>query len=128
MVLRRWIGVGALGIGGAFFSVGGVASRKLAISTSNITTAQDIQNRIGERNVVFSKTTCGYCDYAKRILLEHGVADLEVIELDKVEGGKQIQESLHQLTGQRTVPNVFIKGKWIGGCDDTIAAIHSGKI
>jgi glutaredoxin 3 len=32
-----------------------------------------------------------------------------------------------EITGQKTVPNVFVNGKHIGGCDDTLAAIASGK-
>jgi glutaredoxin len=32
------------------------------------------------------------------------------------------------MTGQRTVPNVFIRGKHIGGCDDTIKLQDSGKL
>lgn len=31
-----------------------------------------------------------------------------------------------EITGQKTVPNVFVNGKHIGGCDDTLAAIASG--
>ncbi|CAI0456174.1 unnamed protein product [Linum tenue] len=42
--------------------------------------------------------------------------------------GAEIQAALAQLTGQRTVPNVFIGGKHIGGCDDTMALNKSGKL
>ena len=40
--------------------------------------------------------------------------------------GADIQSSLRDMTGQNTVPNIFIKGKHIGGCDKTLAAIASG--
>ena len=44
-----------------------------------------------------------------------------------VSDGNAIQAELQAMTGQRTVPNVFVKGKHLGGCDDTLAAIKSGK-
>ena len=37
-------------------------------------------------------------------------------------------DALNQMTGQRTVPNVFINGKHIGGCDTTIALHSSGEL
>jgi glutaredoxin 3 len=44
-----------------------------------------------------------------------------------MENGTEIQSQLLKLTGQRTVPNIFVKGQHLGGCDDTLAAIQSGK-
>lgn len=46
----------------------------------------------------------------------------------KVEGGPQLQNALLELTGQRTVPNVFVKGQHIGGSDAVAAALASGHI
>jgi glutaredoxin 3 len=54
--------------------------------------------------------------------------DATVHELNKMEDGPDVQQALLELTGQRTVPNVFIKGNHIGGNDDTQAAAKSGKI
>ena len=51
----------------------------------------------------------------------------KVIELDKESFGEKIQAELASKTGQRTVPNIFVVGKHLGGCDDTHAAIASGK-
>ena len=51
-----------------------------------------------------------------------------VVELDKKDNGDAIQAALLEITGQRTVPSVWIKGKHIGGCDDTTAALGSGKL
>lgn len=42
--------------------------------------------------------------------------------------GADIQAALATMTGQRTVPNVFIKGKHLGGCDSTLAAIADGSL
>uniref|UniRef100_A0A1I7Z288 Glutaredoxin domain-containing protein n=1 Tax=Steinernema glaseri TaxID=37863 RepID=A0A1I7Z288_9BILA len=50
------------------------------------------------------------------------------IELDVNERGDAIQYTLHKISGIRTVPQVFINGKFLGGGDDTVAAHHSGKL
>ncbi len=54
--------------------------------------------------------------------------DAKVIELDKLDNGSEIQSALLDITGQRTVPNVFIKGKHLGGNDVTQAAAKNGKL
>ena len=41
--------------------------------------------------------------------------------------GAEIQANLLEKTGQRTVPNIFVKGKHLGGCDNTLAAIKDGS-
>jgi len=45
-----------------------------------------------------------------------------------MDNGSEIQDELLSMTGQNTVPNVFVKGEHIGGNDDTQAASKSGKI
>lgn len=45
-----------------------------------------------------------------------------------VDNGSDLQAKLLAKTGQRTVPNVFINGKHIGGCDDTSKLFSSGQI
>jgi glutaredoxin len=50
------------------------------------------------------------------------------IELDQIQGGGEMQEELQKMTGQRTVPNIFVKGKHLGGCDDTLRAEASGEL
>jgi len=52
----------------------------------------------------------------------------KIFELDEMNDGDQIQRTLYELTGQRTVPNVFVKGKHLGGNDDTHAAARSGRL
>jgi glutaredoxin 3 len=52
----------------------------------------------------------------------------KVLELDLDENGAAIQQALLDMTGQRTVPNVFVKGNHIGGNDDTQLAAKMGKI
>ncbi|KAL5076404.1 hypothetical protein RYX36_015388 [Vicia faba] len=65
---------------------------------------------------LFSKTYCGYCKRVKDLLKQLG-ATYKVLELDIESDGGEIQAALAEWTGQRTVPNVFIGGKHIGGCD-----------
>ncbi|KAL0450685.1 UNVERIFIED_CONTAM: Glutaredoxin [Sesamum latifolium] len=69
--------------------------------------------------VVFSKTFCPFCVTVKELLTKLGVS-FKAIELDKEGDGSEIQSALAEWTGQRTVPNVFIGGKHIGGCDGIV--------
>ncbi|OVA16965.1 Glutaredoxin [Macleaya cordata] len=77
--------------------------------------------------VVFSKTYCGYCRRVKELLTQLG-ATYKVIELDVESDGDDIQAALLEWTGQRTVPNVFIGGKHIGGFDNVKAKHEEGKL
>mmetsp|Transcript_28601 Transcript_28601/g.44480 ORF Transcript_28601/g.44480 Transcript_28601/m.44480 type:complete len:111 (+) Transcript_28601:103-435(+) len=78
--------------------------------------------------VVFSKSYCPYCSQTKSTFAGIPNANAKVIELDQVPGGSEMQQYLMQKTGQRTVPNVFVNGKHLGGNDDTQAALSSGKL
>ncbi|KAI9803630.1 MAG: hypothetical protein M1833_000542 [Piccolia ochrophora] len=69
---------------------------------------------------VFSKSYCPYCRATKTLLSEHG-AKFYVLEMDQVDDGADIQNALQDITGQRTVPNVFIGQKHIGGNSDVQA-------
>ncbi|XP_021298936.1 glutaredoxin-like [Herrania umbratica] len=77
--------------------------------------------------VVFSKTYCPYCVDVKKLLQQLG-ASFKAIELNNESDGSEIQAALAEWTGQRTVPNVFIGGKHIGGCDTTTAMHEEGKL
>lgn len=87
-----------------------------------------VNSEIGSTNVVvFSKTYCPFCK-ATKSLMEDLKIDAKIIELDEIDNGAAIQDALKDLTGQRTVPNVFIKGQHLGGNDVTQAAAKSGKL
>eukprot|EP00735_Rhodelphis_limneticus_P002674 TRINITY_DN13618_c0_g1::TRINITY_DN13618_c0_g1_i1::g.22167::m.22167 TRINITY_DN13618_c0_g1::TRINITY_DN13618_c0_g1_i1::g.22167 ORF type:complete len:131 (-),score=11.12,sp/Q8LFQ6/GRXC4_ARATH/46.46/5e-27,Glutaredoxin/PF00462.19/2.6e-19,GST_N_2/PF13409.1/0.0016,GST_N_3/PF13417.1/0.0018,DUF836/PF05768.9/0.0036,Thioredoxin_2/PF13098.1/0.0092,OTT_1508_deam/PF14441.1/0.02,Thioredoxin_3/PF13192.1/0.16,Toxin_1/PF00087.16/0.22,Toxin_1/PF00087.16/2.4e+03 TRINITY_DN13618_c0_g1_i1:65-424(-) len=77
--------------------------------------------------VVFSKSSCPYCDKAKSALAKSGV-NARIIELDQRPDGYDIQQACYQLTGRQTVPNVFVGGKSIGGGDDTVSLYQSGQL
>ena len=77
--------------------------------------------------MIFSKSYCPYCVATKKAA-QQLKAEFIAHELDKMPNGSQIQAELLQKTGQRTVPNVFVNGKHIGGNDDFQAAIKKGEI
>jgi len=70
--------------------------------------------------IIFSKSYCPFSRKAKIILLEKYqiVPAPFVVELDQHAMGPQLQDTLTEMTGRRTVPNVLISGKSIGGGDD----------
>ena len=70
--------------------------------------------------IIFSKSYCPFSAKAKRILLEKYtiVPAPHVVELDQHPLGTKLQASLETMTGRRTVPNIMINGKSIGGGDD----------
>ena len=49
-------------------------------------------------------------------------------QLDERPDGDAVQDALLEITGGRSVPRVFIGGKYFGGGDDTVAALKSGKL
>ncbi|GLU07847.1 hypothetical protein SLE2022_247870 [Rubroshorea leprosula] len=78
--------------------------------------------------VVYSKTWCSYSSEVKALFKKFGVEPL-VVELDELGAqGLQLQKILERLTGQHTVPNVFIGGKHIGGCTDTVKLYRKGEL
>ena len=66
---------------------------------------------------MFSFTTCPYCIKAKAILDEKG-AKYTVVELDKERDGKAIRAEMGEMLGRTSVPAVWIKRQFIGGCND----------
>ena len=77
--------------------------------------------------VVFSKSYCPFCKKTKA-LLEDKEVDFKVYELNQMDDGAEIQDALAEISGQKTVPNVFINGKHIGGNSDMQDADASGKL
>eukprot|EP00850_Spirogloea_muscicola_P009789 SM000056S17907 [mRNA] locus=s56:38837:39563:+ [translate_table: standard] len=73
------------------------------------------------------KSYCPYCIRVKKLLKSLGVR-ATVYELDHEADGQAVQAALAGWTGQRTVPNIFVGGCHIGGCDDTVAAHSSGQL
>ncbi|KAK3224652.1 hypothetical protein Dsin_004514 [Dipteronia sinensis] len=99
------------------------------ISKEELETALNKAKGIVSSNpvVVFSKTYCGYCQRVKQLLTQLG-ATYKLLELDEENDGSKIQAALVEWTGQSTVPNVFIGGKHIGGCDAVVEKHQGGKL
>lgn len=64
----------------------------------------------------------------KSTIKDLNVASVGILELDHEADGSAIQDELANQTGQRTVPNVFINGKHIGGNSDVQALLSSGEL
>lgn len=95
------------------------AATRTVGSTKALTSEAGIDAFVSKHPVViFSKTYCPFCKEAKRVLDAAGATERQEIELDIDANGAQIQKALFQSTAQRTVPNIFIGGRHIGGCDD----------
>ena len=82
--------------------------------------------------VVFSATYCPHCIQTKQLFERMGIT-AKIIELDKISNGlgpakDSIALELLELTGQRTVPNVFVLGKHLGGNDEAHDAARSGAL
>lgn len=87
-----------------------------------------IQEQIKSTHVlVYSKSTCPFCDRVKKLFSVQYVA-FTVVELDKLDNGSEYQDILQELTKQRSVPNVFINGQHIGGCDKTVELYSNGTL
>ena len=79
--------------------------------------------------MIYSKTYCPYCTRTKSLFQnEFQDKNVKVFELDRMEEGSSIQSDLQEMTGQRTVPSVWVKGNFVGGNDDTMALFRSGNL
>jgi len=109
--------------------MGGLFSKIKGSSKEEIDMALDKAKHLVSSNpvIVFSKTYCGFCKRVKNLLDELG-ATYQAIELDKESDGDAIQAALLEWTGQRTVPNVFIGGKHVGGSDAVMAKHQQGQL
>ncbi|MEO5379125.1 MAG: glutaredoxin 3 [Magnetococcus sp. DMHC-6] len=75
--------------------------------------------------LIYSTTVCPYCIRAKNLLTKKGAAYRE-INLDQEPQHRE--EMLRRSGGRRTVPQIFINGKHIGGCDDLYELDFDGKL
>ena len=74
---------------------------------------------------IYTTQTCPYCIAAKGLLLKKGVAFTEI----DVGGNPALRASMTQRAAGRTsVPQIFIGGQHVGGCDDIHALDHAGKL
>lgn len=74
---------------------------------------------------MYTTAVCPYCLQAKRILKSKGVEHIEEIRIDT-----QPEERIKmmELTGRRTVPQIFIGSTHVGGCDELMALDEQGGL
>jgi glutaredoxin 3 len=74
--------------------------------------------------VVYVTDWCPYCVRAKALLQRKGVTVKEV-NVERVEGAR---EEMEERSGRMTVPQIFIGGRHVGGCDDLHALDRAGGL
>lgn len=74
---------------------------------------------------MYTTQVCPYCLRAKQLLKQRGV---EVIEEVRIDVDPQERQAMMDLTGRRTVPQIFIGATHVGGCDDLIALDQRGGL
>lgn len=74
---------------------------------------------------VYSKSTCPYCKRAKSLFRQKGI---DPVEIDVGYESERRQEMIQRSRGRTTVPQIFIDGQHIGGCDDLFELERVGRL
>jgi glutaredoxin 3 len=74
---------------------------------------------------MYTTAVCPYCVRAKQILKARGVQQIEEIRVDTV---PELRAHMMEITGRRTVPQIFIGDTHVGGCDDLMALDARGGL
>ena len=74
---------------------------------------------------MYTTAVCPYCVRAKQILKAKGVDQIEEVRVDTA---PEMREHMMQITGRRTVPQIFIGDTHVGGCDDLVALDQRGGL
>ena len=74
---------------------------------------------------MYTTAVCPYCVRAKQILTSRGVAEIEEIRVDTDPAQRA---HMMEITGRRTVPQIFIGQTHVGGCDDLMALDSQGGL
>lgn len=74
---------------------------------------------------IFTQPYCPYCARAVDVLTQKGVA---FTEINAPHGTVERREAIERSGGRTTVPQIFIEGAAIGGCDDMLALDRAGKL
>ena len=98
-------------------------NKNQAKETSQRTKQEKLRALIQQANqqhdvVIWSKSYCPYCRAAKQLFAAKTGLDVAIYEMDEMPHGDVLQDELETMTGQRTVPNIFVKGKPVGGNSD----------
>jgi len=74
---------------------------------------------------IYTQPYCGFCARAMRLLTEKGVA---FTEINAPHGSPEREAAIARSNGRTSVPQIFIDGAHIGGCDDLVALNRSGQL
>ena len=74
---------------------------------------------------MYTTAVCPYCVQAKRLLKSKGVEHIEEIRIDT---NPQERATMMEITGRRTVPQIFVRSTHVGGCDDLVALDNQGGL
>lgn len=74
---------------------------------------------------MYTTQVCPFCQRAKMLLRQRGVADIEEVRVDL---DPSQRDTMIQITGRRTVPQIFIGATHVGGCDDLMALDQRGGL
>ena len=74
---------------------------------------------------MYTTAVCPYCIRAKQILRERGVTEIDEIRVD-LDGAARLR--MMEITGRRTVPQIFVGETHVGGCDDLMALDSRGGL
>lgn len=74
---------------------------------------------------MFTTQVCPYCVRAKALLKQRGVTQIEEVRVDLDPAAR---DHMVEITGRRTVPQIFIGDTHVGGCDDLIALDQRGEL
>jgi glutaredoxin 3 len=74
---------------------------------------------------MYTTAVCPYCIQAKKVLKQKGVEQIEEIRVD---ANPEERLKMMELTGRRTVPQIFIGSTHVGGCDDLMALDSKGGL
>ncbi len=74
---------------------------------------------------MYTTAVCPYCIRAKQLLQHRGVTEIEEVRIDLLPDERA---RMMQITGRRTVPQIFIGDTHVGGCDDLMALDARGGL
>lgn len=74
---------------------------------------------------MYTTQVCPFCVRAKALLKQRGVEQIEEIRVDL---DPDQRRTMMEITGRRTVPQIFIGGTHVGGCDDLVALDQRGGL
>jgi glutaredoxin 3 len=77
------------------------------------------------RVLMYCTAACPYCQAADRLLARKGVGEIERVRVD-LEPARR--EEMVQKSGRRTVPQIWIGARHVGGCDELHDLEHSGEL